>query len=189
MRDYETVFIIHPDVDDAGIEKRIEAVTDVIKKGDGEVEGVYKWGRRKLAYQIRKVGEGFYTLIRFRSDPPVLKEIDRVLKLDEMILRHMTVRAIGEPMPPDSRGKRGRRSEARQARRKPEEKAEERSEEKAPEADTGEKVEQAADSAAVPGEGAGAEPAAQSIGTSAEESSAKPPETSPGEAAPSEPSS
>ena len=116
MREYETVFILHPDVDEAGIEREIEAVRKTIEEGQGEVAGVYKWGRRKLAYQIQKVNEGFYTLIRFRSGAEVLKELDRRYKLNESILRHLTVHSSGEPNPPDYRP-RERRGDRRGERR------------------------------------------------------------------------
>jgi len=103
VREYETVFILHPQVDDAGIEKEIEAIQQTIAAGQGEVTGVHKWGRRKLAYPIRKVNEGFYTLIRFKGEPPLLQELDRRFKLNESVLRHLTVHAVGDPTPPEPR--------------------------------------------------------------------------------------
>ncbi len=114
MREYETVFVLHPQVDDAGIEKQIEEIRKTVTGGQGEVTGVYKWGRRKLAYPIRKVNEGFYTLVRFRCGADVLHELDRRYKLNESILRHLTVSSVGDPTPPpdhrlrDRRGERGR---------------------------------------------------------------------------------
>ena len=105
MKEYETVFIMHPQVDEAGIEKQIEEIRSVVTEGPGEVTGVYKWGRRKLAYPIRKVHDGFYTLIRFRAGADVLRELDRRYKLNEMVLRQLTVASVGEPTPPDHRGR------------------------------------------------------------------------------------
>ncbi len=115
VKEYETVFILHPEVDEAGIEREIEAVRKTIVDGQGEVTGVYKWGRRKLAYPILKVNEGFYTLIRFRSEAEVLKELDRRYKLNESVLRHLTVHSSGEPNPPEYRP-RERRGERRGGR-------------------------------------------------------------------------
>lgn len=105
MKEYETVFVMHPQVDDAGIEKQIEELRGVVTGGGGEVTGVYKWGRRKLAYTIGKVHDGFYTLVRFRSEADVLRELDRRYKLNEMVLRHLTVASVGEPTAPDHRGR------------------------------------------------------------------------------------
>lgn len=106
MREYETVFILRPKMDDAGIEKEIDAVKKTIQDGKGEVTGVHKWGRRKLAYTIRKANEGIYTLIRFRSEPDVLRELDRRYKINESILRHLTLHAEGDPMLRDFRRER-----------------------------------------------------------------------------------
>jgi small subunit ribosomal protein S6 len=102
-------------VDDAGIEKQIEDLRGAITEGGGEVSGVYKWGRRKLAYAIGKAHDGFYTLIRFRSEAGVLPELDRRYRLNEMVLRHLTVTSVGEPTPPDHRGRdrRGERGRGR----------------------------------------------------------------------------
>ncbi len=105
MKEYETVFIMHPQTDEAGVEKQIEEIRAVVTAGQGEVTGVYKWGRRKLSYPIRKAHDGFYTLIRFRCAPEVLREIDRRYKLNESVLRHLTVASVGEPTPPDHRAR------------------------------------------------------------------------------------
>ncbi len=105
MREYENVFVLHPKVDDAGIEREITAVKEVITAGDGEMVGVHKWGRRKLAYPIRKVNEGFYVIMRFKSEPEVLTELDRKFKLNESVLRHLTVVAQDDTWPPDLRGR------------------------------------------------------------------------------------
>jgi small subunit ribosomal protein S6 len=105
VKEYETIFVMHPQVDDAGIEKQIEEIRSVVTGGRGEVTGVYKWGRRKLAYTIGKVRDGFYTLMRFRADADALRELDRRYRLNEMILRHLTVASSGDPTAPDHRGR------------------------------------------------------------------------------------
>jgi len=117
VREYETVFILHPDVDEAGIEREVEAVRKTIEEGRGEVTGVYKWGRRKLAYSIEKVNEGFYTLIRFRAEAETIRELDRRYNINEAVLRHLTVHSSGEPTMPDYRP-RERRGERRGGERR-----------------------------------------------------------------------
>ncbi len=105
MKEYETVFILHPKVDDAGIEKQIASFKQTVSDGQGEMVGVHKWGRRKLAYQIRKASDGFYVLARFRSNPDVLVALDRKFKIDETVLRHLTVMSPGDAFPPDLKGR------------------------------------------------------------------------------------
>jgi small subunit ribosomal protein S6 len=100
LREYETVFILHPGLEDQQIEEEIEGVRKTIEAGSGEIVSVERWGRRKLAYEIRKVHEGIYTLIRFRSDVGVFQELERRYRLRENVLRHLTVVAQGPPPEP-----------------------------------------------------------------------------------------
>ena len=95
MREYETVFILHPKVDDAGIDREIESLKKTISDGKGELVGVHKWGRRKLAYPIQRAHEGFYVIARFQSDAAVLTELERRFRLNESVLRNLT--AIDSP--------------------------------------------------------------------------------------------
>jgi len=101
VREYETVFVIHPKVDEAGIEREIDAAKQTIEAGGAELIGVHKWGRRKLAYSIKKVNDGFYVLMRFNGEPELLTALDRKFKLNEQILRHLTVISPGGDWPPE----------------------------------------------------------------------------------------
>jgi len=98
LREYETVFILHPSYEEARVEEEIEGVRQTILAAAGEIVQVDRWGRRRLAYGIGKVNEGIYTLIRFRSGPGVLTELERRYRLREDILRHLTVVAQGPAM-------------------------------------------------------------------------------------------
>jgi small subunit ribosomal protein S6 len=100
LREYETVFVLHPTLDEKEVEAEIQAVQELITSGKGVVKDVERWGRRRLAYQIRKVHEGTYTLIRFESEPQVLRDLERRYRLNEKLLRHMTLLAEGPPAPP-----------------------------------------------------------------------------------------
>ncbi len=97
-REYETVVIIDSTADEAKTTERIDKFSAIVTAGGGEIREIQKWGRRKLAYEINRRRDGIYVLIRFTAEASVLKEIDHRLKLDEMILRHMTV--IQEPDEP-----------------------------------------------------------------------------------------
>lgn len=91
MKNYETVFVLHPRLDDNQIEEEVQKVKDIITKGGGQIIDVQKWGRKRLAYEIRKVHEGIYTLIHFSGEPAIVQEADRRYKLNENVLRHLTV--------------------------------------------------------------------------------------------------
>lgn len=89
---YELVFVLSMELGDDGIEAYQQRVEDLIKE-HGEVAEVDVWGQRRLAYEIKDQREGYYILIHFNSEPEFPEELDRVLKLNDQVLRHMIVRA------------------------------------------------------------------------------------------------
>ena len=92
MRKYENIFLAHPSLDEEAVKALIEKFKGVIENGGGTVDNVDFWGKRKLAYEIAKVNEGYYTLINFTASPELLKELDRVLRITDGIIRHMIVK-------------------------------------------------------------------------------------------------
>ena len=94
MKSYELLFIVAPTIDDetrAGVMKRIETpITDA----QGVVDNVDNWGKRKLAYEINGLSDGDYTLIDFHTDPQSIAELDRVLRINDAVVRHMIVAPI-----------------------------------------------------------------------------------------------
>ena len=68
MNKYETVFIINPNVEEAGVKELIEKFSNIINN-DGKVEEVQEMGKRKLAYEIKKNSEGYYVVINFEANP------------------------------------------------------------------------------------------------------------------------
>jgi len=105
LRDYETVFVLHPSYEDKEVEAEIQAVSDLITASGGTLLDIERWGRRRLAYEIHRAHEGIYTLIRYQSEAPVLKEIERRFRLNERMLRHMTVLSEGPLPPPRTEGR------------------------------------------------------------------------------------
>ena len=98
MKEYETIFVLEPGHDETALDAEIEKIKDIVTQDGGEVIAVEKWGRRKLAYEIRKKKEGVYTLIRFKGKASVLPGLNRRYLLNEGLLRHMTV--LYEAPPP-----------------------------------------------------------------------------------------
>ena len=92
MRKYENIFLAHPSLDEEAVKALIEKFKGVIENGGGTVDNVDFWGKRKLAYEIAKVNEGYYTLINFTASPELPKELDRVLRITDGIIRHMIVK-------------------------------------------------------------------------------------------------
>ena len=92
MRKYETIFILNPAFDEETVKANIEKFKGVIENGGGTVENVDFWGKRKLAYEIAKVNEGFYTLINFEANTELPKELDRVFRITDGVIRHIVVK-------------------------------------------------------------------------------------------------
>lgn len=92
MRQYELVFIVRTDLDEEATEALIEKVKGIAETNGAEVTKLEKWGKRRLAYEIKDFREGFYVIMHFKGDAAVAAELDRVLKITENILRHMIVR-------------------------------------------------------------------------------------------------
>ena len=91
MRKYETIFIQNPTLDEEAVNANIEKFKGIIENGGGTVDNVDVWGKRKLAYEIKKVSEGYYTLFNFTAGPELPKELDRVFRITDGIIRHIIV--------------------------------------------------------------------------------------------------
>ncbi|MBE3520193.1 MAG: 30S ribosomal protein S6 [Firmicutes bacterium] len=113
MRLYELLFIIRPDLDEEKVSSIISRYQDIITSTGGQVKKQDKWGKRRLAYEIDHQREGVYVLITFEGEPALTKELDRLMKIDADVLRHMIVRASPSSLePPKPRVRKGRPTEA-----------------------------------------------------------------------------
>ncbi len=91
MNRYETIYIVKPDVTEEALKAIVEKFRGIIE-ANGEIETIDDWGKRKLAYLIDDIGEGFYVYMRYKADTAVPKELERVFGITETILRSMTIR-------------------------------------------------------------------------------------------------
>jgi len=96
MKIYETTIIFDPGLEEARINDEVERVSQSIGQAGGEVIEVQRWGKRKLAYNIRKRRDGTYIHIKHKSPPELIGEMDRRFRLNEGVLRHLTVLAAKE---------------------------------------------------------------------------------------------
>ncbi len=89
---YETMFIIKTTLDEEATNAVIEKFKGIMTNMAGEIAKVDIWGKRRLAYEIKDMSEGFYVLIDFNGDGELVKELDRVFKITDGILRHIILR-------------------------------------------------------------------------------------------------
>jgi small subunit ribosomal protein S6 len=101
--DYEILLLLDPDLAEEPQAEVVTRVRDLIEKGGGTFTRHDNWGKRKLAYEIDKKGDGNYHLLLFSSEPETLDEITRVLKIDDHVMRHLATRrpegGPAEPLP------------------------------------------------------------------------------------------
>ena len=91
MNKYESVVIINPTVDEEGMKALISKFTDLINN-DGKVEKVDELGKRKLAYEIKKQSEGYYVVYTFEANPEFIKELERIYRITDSIMKFITIR-------------------------------------------------------------------------------------------------
>jgi small subunit ribosomal protein S6 len=92
MRDYELTLVVRPDVEDAVLTALLDKVKGLITAAGGQGLQLENWGRRTLAFPIKKITEGQYFFIRVQLSPQAIRELERNLQLTEQILRFLFVR-------------------------------------------------------------------------------------------------
>jgi len=92
MRSYECAVVLHPAVGEDGLKTSTARYVDIISRAGGEITRVETWGKRRLSFEIMKQAEGTYFFYKFRGASTLVAELDRQLRIDEQVLRHMIVR-------------------------------------------------------------------------------------------------
>jgi small subunit ribosomal protein S6 len=91
-RHYELLLILDPSLDERTVAPSIDTFLNVVRQGGGSVESVEVWGRRRLAFEIRKNAEGIYAVINVTAPSAAVTELDRQLNLNESVLRTKIIR-------------------------------------------------------------------------------------------------
>lgn len=91
MRNYELLYILPADVDESRTDAVITRIRSVVEAAAGTIDNVDEWGRRRLAYELDGHRDGHYTLVEFTAAPDSVAELERILRLDQGVLRHLLV--------------------------------------------------------------------------------------------------
>lgn len=94
MQKYEALYIIKPDVDEEARAALIQKFAAVVTDNGGEIVNIDEWGKRKLAYAIDYINEGYYVLMNFDAKPELPAELERNFRISEFIMRYMVVKRI-----------------------------------------------------------------------------------------------
>jgi small subunit ribosomal protein S6 len=92
MRQYELMMILDPEMDERNLQPALEKMLAVVGKEGGTVDSLDIWGRRRLAYEIKKQAEGIYAVVTMTAESATAKELDRQLGLNEQVLRTKLLR-------------------------------------------------------------------------------------------------
>ena len=92
MHDYELMVILDPETDERTVAPSLEAFLEVIRKDGGNIENLDIWGKRRLAYEIKKKTEGIYAVVNFTASSEATAELDRQLRLSEAVMRTKVLR-------------------------------------------------------------------------------------------------
>ncbi|ACT04876.1 MULTISPECIES: 30S ribosomal protein S6 [Paenibacillus] len=93
MRKYEVMYIIRPDVEQENVQAIVDKFSGIINNG-GEVTKQDVIGKRRLAYEINKIRDGYYVLVHFNATTEVVNELDRIMKITDEVIRSLIVRDV-----------------------------------------------------------------------------------------------
>jgi len=94
MRNYELMFILRPDLEADAVQANVEKFANIITENGGEVTKNEVLGKRRLAYEIQKHRDGIYVLYNFRANAETVKELDRILRISDDVIRHIIVKDV-----------------------------------------------------------------------------------------------
>ena len=91
MRSYEGVFILNPDLPADASKGVIAQIQEFVSKNGGRVDGLQEWGKKRMAYKIKKKHEGHYVILNFQLDSKQTKKLEQALRLNDQLLRYLLV--------------------------------------------------------------------------------------------------
>jgi len=92
MRSYELMTIHRPELAETDYQKLVEQMEEFLRSRGGTVEKRDLWGKRRFAYEINHLHEGYYSVLSFKAEPDVVDDLDRVLSLADLVVRHKIIR-------------------------------------------------------------------------------------------------
>ncbi|MTI83522.1 MAG: 30S ribosomal protein S6 [Firmicutes bacterium] len=92
MRQYELMYILKSDLEEEAVTSIMEKFKGIVEQYNGEIVDLDKWGKRRLAYEIEDYKDGLYILMHYKGTSEISNELDRLLKINESVLRHIIIR-------------------------------------------------------------------------------------------------
>jgi len=101
VRDYELMYIVRPELDDEALRNAAKSVRSLIESQGGEVVKTTLWGKRRLAYEVKRLRDGYYVLVVLRVDGSKVAPVERALRIHDTVFRHLLVLHQGAMPEPD----------------------------------------------------------------------------------------
>lgn len=92
MRNYEVMYIQRPDIEEEKRKSNVDRFNAVITDRGGELTKVNEMGKRRLAYEIDKLREGYYVLVNLQANPDAVSELERIMKISDDVVRYLIIR-------------------------------------------------------------------------------------------------
>jgi len=96
VRNYETIFVVHPDLREEYVQSVVAAATDLIRRTGGEVLALNDWGNKKLNYQIQHLTRGRYFHVNYTAGPSTVSELERNLRISDRVFRYLSSRLVAD---------------------------------------------------------------------------------------------
>ena len=91
MVKYESMYILKPDMEEEKKDALVKRFSDIVTGNGGEIEKIDEWGKKRLAYPINYINDGYYVLMTFAAPPELPSELERIYKISDDVLRYMVV--------------------------------------------------------------------------------------------------
>lgn len=101
MRYYETLYIMNPDLTDDECRDVVSKFNNLVEKENGVVTKVEEWGKRTLAYEVKKFDKGYYVLLQYCGEPDIIEQLKREIGLDDRVLKYQTIK-LSDHADPDA---------------------------------------------------------------------------------------
>ncbi|MGI5902392.1 MAG: 30S ribosomal protein S6 [Desulfitobacteriia bacterium] len=92
MRAYEVLYIIRPDLEEEAIKANIDRFAEIVTANGGTDLKIDPWGKRRLAYEVKKFKEGYYVLMNFNGEARTVEELERLMKISDAVIRFLTTK-------------------------------------------------------------------------------------------------
>lgn len=96
MNNYESMYILKPDMEDERRQALVQRFADIVMANGGEISQIDEWGKRRLAYPINYINDGYYVLMTFKAPPELPKELERNYKISDDVIRYIVINLDNE---------------------------------------------------------------------------------------------